>query len=106
MHADTIAPCGDDSGDMRPVPMGIRDAGTGIVAGMRQRRRQIGMRGIDTGIGNGHKAAKTGPATGIGIAEFGNGKRRRRAPAVNHFIESRINRPGGWCAEPRIPACR
>ena len=105
MHADTIAPCGDNAGDMRSVPMRIGDAGTGIVAGMRQRGRQIGMRGIDTGIGNGHKAAKPGPAARIGLAEIGNGKRRRRAPAMifTALIVGRIReRPRRRCAISRF----
>ena len=89
MHPNAVTPRRDNAGDMGAMPMRVGDAGAGIVAGMRQRRRQIRMGGINTGIGDRHKAAETGPATGIGIAETGDSQWRRCPTTMifTRFIE-------------------
>ena len=98
MHALRVAARPDNAGDMRAVAMGVIDAGAGEIARFQNARGKIGMIGIDTGIGDGHKAAEPGPAARIGGAEPGGGKRCPAAAVMifGCFIKGRVrNRARG-----------
>ena len=91
------------------MAMRVSKPSTGKIAIADNGGRQIWMVVINAGIGNGHQAAKAGPAPGIGGAETGGGKRCLLAADMifGRLVICRI-RNGAWgrVAGSCIPANR